>query len=352
MVRLRSAARELVLVAVLFLAYKGIRLLVAGHAEVATANAGTVWHLERVLGLPSELAWQQAIAGHHWLVLAANCYYAFVHFPATAAGLLWLYLRRRAMYLRTRRILAGLTAAALVVHVWFPLAPPRLVASTGLVDTGTVYGPAVYGPPDTDTLSNQYAAMPSLHVGWAIAIAVALVAATRGRLRWLWLAHPVTTLAVVVTTGNHYWLDAVVAVALLVGVAAVVVRWRTLLALAVPPLRRYGLRTLGAAVALVAVAVSVGGRVSGLALLGWIWWTPTRAGLPPPWPTAASPSPASGQPFWPRPASTSPAGTRAVHHPQPARRQHGPAGGQGDTRCLRRAARAARRSAARARKPP
>ena len=90
-----------------------------------------------------------------------------------------------------------------------------------IVDTGKLLGPAVYGPPSTDTLSNQYAAMPSLHVGWALAVAIALVGATRGRWRWLWLAHPVVTLLVVVVTGNHYWLDAIVATALLGVVLAV-----------------------------------------------------------------------------------------------------------------------------------
>ncbi|GIF52260.1 PAP2 superfamily protein [Asanoa ferruginea] len=257
MVRLRSVTGEFFLVAFLFLAYKWIRLLVAGHADQAMANATTVWHLERWLHLPSELAAQQAVAGHHDLVLAANCYYAYVHFPATIACLIWLYVRRPVLYRRTRRILAGVTAAALVFHIWFPLAPPRLVSSTGLVDTGTLFGPAVYGPPDTDTLSNQYAAMPSLHVGWALAVAVALVTATRGRFRWLWLAHPVITLAVVVTTGNHYWLDAIVAVALLVAVSALVERVPQVRL--TPAARRYGVRAL--AVGLATLMVSSRGRL-------------------------------------------------------------------------------------------
>jgi hypothetical protein len=257
-VRLRSVAGEFFLVAFLFLAYKGIRLLVAGHADQAMANATTVWHLERWLHLPSELAAQHAVAGQHWLVLTANCYYAYVHFPATVACLIWLYLRRPTLYRQTRRTLAGLTAAALAFHIWFPLAPPRLVSSTGLVDTGTLFGPAVYGPPDTDTLSNQYAAMPSLHVGWALAVALALIAATRGRLRWLWLAHPVITLAVVVTTGNHYWLDAIVAVALLFAVSAVVVR-APQVRLA-PSAQRYGLRALAPAVAVATLVVSSRGH--------------------------------------------------------------------------------------------
>jgi hypothetical protein len=77
-------------------------------------------------------------------------------------------------------------------------------------------GPSVYGPPQTDTLSIQYAAMPSLHVGWALVVACGLIVATSSRWRWLWLAHPVITTVVVVGTANHYWLDGVIA-AILVG---------------------------------------------------------------------------------------------------------------------------------------
>jgi hypothetical protein len=69
----------------------------------------------------------------------------------------------------------------------------------------------VYGPPTTDHLSNQFAAMPSLHFGWALMVAVGLIAATRSRWRWLWLLHPLTTLTVIVGTANHYWLDSVAA---------------------------------------------------------------------------------------------------------------------------------------------
>jgi hypothetical protein len=218
------ALREVVLVGGLFLAYKVGRALTSGHAAEATAHAISVWHLERWLHLPSELAVQHAIISQHWLVLAANNYYAYVHFPATGIALVWLYLRRPAFYRDTRRILVLLTAGALLLEVFYPLAPPRLATGTGLLDTGTLYGPAVYGPPATDTLTNQFAAMPSLHVGWAVTVAVALIATSRSRFRWFWLAHPAITLLVVVATGNHYWLDALVAVALLLVAAAIVVR--------------------------------------------------------------------------------------------------------------------------------
>ena len=220
-VALRRASREILLVLVLFLAYKVGRLAADGHVGTALANAQHVWQFERALYLPSEYAVQQAMLAHEWLIRAANCYYAYVHFPATAACLIWLYFRRPDRYSATRRMIAWLTACALVVHVVVPLAPPRMLTAIGMVDTGRLFGPAVYGSPAIDRLANQYAAMPSLHVGWALAIAVALIGAGRGWWRWLWLAHPAITMVVVVVTGHHYWLDAIVVTVLLVLVLAV-----------------------------------------------------------------------------------------------------------------------------------
>lgn len=208
--------REFLLVAGLFLAYKFGRQAANGHVEEAFRNAGSVWDLERALHLPGEGAVQGLLLHSQPLIHAANTYYAAVHFPATALFLIWLYWRRPAHYVRSRRVLAALTAAALVLHLLFPLAPPRMLPAAGLVDTGQVYGPTVYGQtPATDTMANQFAAMPSLHVGWAVMVALGLIAATRSRWRLLWLLHPALTLFVVVGTANHYWLDAIVVVALL-----------------------------------------------------------------------------------------------------------------------------------------
>ncbi|EGE40326.1 inositol phosphorylceramide synthase [Streptomyces sp. SID4928] len=207
--------REFLLVAGLFLAYKFGRRAANGHVEEAFRNAGNVWDLERALHLPGEGAVQGLLLHSRPLIHAANTYYAAVHFPATALFLVWLYWRRPRHYVRSRRVLAALTAA-LVLHLLFPLAPPRMLPVAGLVDTGHVYGPTVYGQtPATDTMANQFAAMPSLHVGWALMVAVGLIGATRSRWRLLWLLHPALTLLVVVGTANHYWLDAVVAAAML-----------------------------------------------------------------------------------------------------------------------------------------
>ncbi|MFI6089816.1 phosphatase PAP2 family protein [Streptomyces sp. NPDC051218] len=216
--------RELLLVVGLFLVYKFGRQLANGHTGEAFRNAHHVWDAERTLRLPGEGAIQDALLSSDTLVHIANTYYATVHFPATALFLIWLYLRRPRHYVWSRRVLAALTAAALVLHLTFPLAPPRLLAATGLVDTGQVYGPTVYGStPQTDSMANQFAAMPSLHFGWALMLAVGLVVATSSRWRWLWLLHPLITLLVVVGTANHYWLDALAVTALL-GIALAVIK--------------------------------------------------------------------------------------------------------------------------------
>lgn len=207
--------RELLLIAVLFGIYKAGRLAANGRVAEAFRNARDVWDIERWLHLPSELNVQDGLLKSHALIEAANSYYAYVHFPATAAFLLFMYLRRPAYYRWVRWVVVAITGAGLALHLTVPLAPPRMLTFTGLIDTGARYGPSVYGAPQTDTVANQYAAMPSLHIGWAIIVAVGLIVACRTRWRWLWLAHPVLTVLVVVSTANHYWMDGLVVSAML-----------------------------------------------------------------------------------------------------------------------------------------
>ncbi|QUI34937.1 phosphatase PAP2 family protein [Streptomyces alfalfae] len=216
--------RELLLVIGLFLVYKFGRQLANGHTGEAFRNAHHVWDAERTLRLPGEGAVQDLLLHGEPLIHVANTYYATVHFPATLLFLVWLYARRPRHYVWARRVLAALTAAALLLHLGFPLAPPRMLDAARLVDTAQVYGPSVYAAkPATDTMANQFAAMPSLHFGWALMVAVGMIVATSTRWRWLWLLHPLLTLLVIVGTANHYWLDAITATVLL-GVALAVIR--------------------------------------------------------------------------------------------------------------------------------
>jgi hypothetical protein len=226
--------RELALVAVLFCAYKFGRLVAAGDVGDAFGNAWSVWSLERLLHLPNELAFQHWLLQWPQLISAANTYYAVVHFPLTGGFLVWLWWRDRARYRWIRTILAIMTGAALLVHVLMPLAPPRMMTGLGFVDTGLALGQSVYGSPSAQSMANQFAAMPSLHVGWSFVVALGVISATRSRWRWIAVLHPLITVAVVVVTANHYWLDGIAAL-LLLGLAMLLAR----------PLRQSARRSAG-----------------------------------------------------------------------------------------------------------
>jgi PAP2 superfamily len=199
--------RELSQVFGAFLLYNLGRMLAAKELGRADANAHDVVDVEHVLRLPAEASLQAWALGHHWVVDLANRYYVSVHFPLTIAVLVWLYRYRRPMYTWAKRALLLATGVALLFHVLVPVTPPRLVSSLGMVDTGHAGGMSIYQMPVLGSMSNEYAAMPSLHVGWALLLAVALVSACRTPWRWLWFLHPLATLFVVVSTANHYWLD-------------------------------------------------------------------------------------------------------------------------------------------------
>jgi hypothetical protein len=116
------------------------------------------------------------------------------------------------------------TGLCLVIRL-FPVAPPRLVANLGFIDTAVVYNQSVYGT-GAGGLSDQLAAMPSIHVAWALIVTLAVVTASSSRWRWLVLVHLVLTVLAVTVTANHWWLDGIVAAVLLWG-SVVVQRRRT-----------------------------------------------------------------------------------------------------------------------------
>lgn len=215
--RVRELVIEVVLIASMMVIYQGIRHLADGQLGVAFRHADWVWQVERALYLPSEAQIQEWALSWGPAARLANLYYVGVHFPGTLAAMVWLWICHRRDYVRMRTEMAVLTGAALFVHVIFPLAPPRLVSGFGMVDTMIITGPSAYPDNSTDGVANQFAAMPSLHVGWALLVAIAVIRVSTSRWRWLALAHPVLTVTVVVITANHYWLDGIVAGLLLVG---------------------------------------------------------------------------------------------------------------------------------------
>jgi PAP2 superfamily len=133
--------------------------------------------------------------------------------PALIIFLIWCFFRHREHYPSVRNTVAILTAACLLIQL-IPVAPPRMFANLGFVDTALRYGQSVYGAVGSG-FADQLSAMPSVHVGWAVLIAVFALRISRSPWRWLVLVHTTLTILVVTVTANHWWLDGVVAVMLL-----------------------------------------------------------------------------------------------------------------------------------------
>jgi hypothetical protein len=192
--------------AALFTGYKLTRYAVAGRIDLAFANARRVIELERLLHLDFESSLQHVFLHTRGVVVVLNRYYVSMHFTTTLVFLVWVFLVHGERYAHVRRVLVMTTAIALVLHVVFPLAPPRMMP--GFVDTMATFGPNAYGSAREASLANQYAAMPSVHFAWSLVVAYGLVHAARARLRWLVAVHPTLTLTAILVTANHYWLDA------------------------------------------------------------------------------------------------------------------------------------------------
>ncbi|MFI5428513.1 phosphatase PAP2 family protein [Aeromicrobium sp. UC242_57] len=156
---------------------------------------------------------QHFVIHHDTLARAINGYYAIVHVPALIAFLIWAFVRHRDLYPRWRNGLVAVTAGCLLIR-FVRVAPPRFVEELGFVDLSARFGLGVYGDVGTG-VSDQYAAMPSIHVGWAAVVALGVFAMTSHPVRWIVLMHLPVTVFVVAATGHHWWMDGVVAVMLL-----------------------------------------------------------------------------------------------------------------------------------------
>jgi hypothetical protein len=194
----------------------------------AIGRARWIWHLERALHLPSETAIQRFFLPHPLFIEFFNLYYLSLHFPVLIACLVWLFVWHRGSYGRWRTTLVAFTGISLLVQL-IPVAPPRMLPITGLVDTAVVYHQSVYSTAsgfDPDQLS----AMPSVHIGWALLVAIAVITTARTRWRWLIVLYPVMTTLAVIVTANHFWLDGIAAAVILVAVLALQRLARRLLA--------------------------------------------------------------------------------------------------------------------------
>ncbi|MET7284857.1 phosphatase PAP2 family protein [Streptomyces sp. NPDC005573] len=202
---------EVLLIAVSYWTYSLIRNAVPEQRAEALRNADAVWRFEHRLGLAVEQSVNHAANADSWLIIGMNYYYATLHFVITLGVLVWLYRRHPGRYAAARLVLFATTGVALAGYYLFPLAPPRLMRGGRFVDTVMVHhtwGSMASG--DLKHMSNQYAAMPSMHIGWSLWCGLTVFAlASVPWARVLGLLYPLLTLLVIVATANHFWLDAV-----------------------------------------------------------------------------------------------------------------------------------------------
>lgn len=203
---------EVAFVAVYYAVYSAIRNLNEGGAADARHHASWIIVAQRHLGINVEHQLQHWALGFRPLIIASNYFYGSLHFVVTAGVLIYLFRKWRNDYPLWRNTLAVATGLALIGFVFFPLMPPRLLpAHYGFVDTLAKY-PTFwsFNSGAVNKISNQFAAMPSVHCAWALWCACVLV--PRLKHRWakvLAAVYPAFTVTAIVLTGNHYFLDAV-----------------------------------------------------------------------------------------------------------------------------------------------
>jgi hypothetical protein len=209
-----AAAWETALVCLIYALWQLVGDMARTRVTGGISHGYAVWHLERDLHLPSEVWLQHVFLPHHLIIQFANLFYASVHLNSMWIFLAWLWLRHRADYTYWRNVVVFSTGFCLLLQM-IPVAPPRFLNGIGIVDTPLIYHQSVYGA-FGETIAQQLSAMPSVHVGWAVLLTVAVVRVSDSPWRWLILVHLVLTNWAVAVTGNHFWLDGVAAAAFVV----------------------------------------------------------------------------------------------------------------------------------------
>jgi hypothetical protein len=242
--------KEALIVAVFYAIYSWTRNLFGsnkiaadGVPEQAFTNAERIIQWELNLNLFHEQTIQSWFLPYRGFIQFWNTYYGIAHFAVTLGVFVLLYMRRADVFPQWRNSLAAMTALAIIGFAWFPLMPPRLLdepcpipaavaeandvrvsyggacidsdlrpdGGWGFVDTLADFGgPWSFDSDAMASISNQYAAMPSLHIGWSTWCAIAIWPLLRRRwAKALVLLYPAATLFCIVVTGNHFWLDGV-----------------------------------------------------------------------------------------------------------------------------------------------
>lgn len=219
--------REAAIVAWLFAFWQIIQSVTSNDGGDAIGRAHWIERVQAAMFLPNERSVQNLILGHEVIVKLANLFYASMHFTVMGIFLLWMYVRHRDRYPEVRTTVALSTLGCFFVQ-FIAVAPPRLLP--GYVDTAELYGQSVY---NAGFSVDNFGAMPSVHVLFAAVVGWYTWRVSTSPWRWIGPLHFVVTVFVVVATANHWWLDGVVAIAILIasawlrrGVLTAARRWR------------------------------------------------------------------------------------------------------------------------------
>jgi membrane-associated phospholipid phosphatase len=204
-----DAFKQIGLFALADVCYETVRGVAEGNASVAFANANTVVDVERATGTFFEADFQSSLLGEQWLIETANWLYMNTHFVITTSFLVWLYVFRNEAFYFVRNMFLVAMALALVGYTLFPTAPPRLLPELGFVDTITDFSQVNHDSALVKIFVNPYAAVPSMHIAFALMIAIPAMRISRHvASKVAWALYPLLVLFVVIVTANHFWLDA------------------------------------------------------------------------------------------------------------------------------------------------
>jgi len=237
MPRWMRAILELVLILGLWVLYSLARLLADTNMDPALQRANELLHVESLMGIQWEIPLNRLFSDHRILGLAGSYWYATLHYVVTAGVLIWLWRLGADRYGPARRALVIGTLLGLLAYIYMPTAPPRYLA--GYVDVLSLHsadgwwGADASAPRGLGGLTNELAAFPSLHAGWSLWVALALqIYATRYWVRALGWLYALGTAVVIVGTGNHWVIDA------LVGWMVILIGWALAEAIGRIPLHR------------------------------------------------------------------------------------------------------------------
>lgn len=216
--------RETGVVAFAAFLYFFVRGLMETQVNLAMSHAGTLIDIERRLGIFWEPDVQAFVMRWDWLVTLANRVYILGHWPVIIGTLVWLIWRHRETFALYRSALLLSGAIGLVFFVTLPMAPPRFLADQGFVDTVT-QGSNAYRVLQPPAFTNQFAAMPSLHVGWNLLMGIAIFRQATGRGGKIFgVLMPIVMFLATIATANHYFLDGLVGS--MVALTGLALAWR------------------------------------------------------------------------------------------------------------------------------